>query len=167
MRNHLVAHPSFCFLVACSEVNVYPTMKYFINMDDSLMNFRKIWLRCWLTTPILMIRRMEVHQISEKEKYHTYWRLHLPILTTTIKRFFTYKYRYKQYIYHWPKCKKIQTYYSCILGTRPWKEHHPMHVMEKCTGDNVTSWNQFLFFPFFCQLSFIKSSILTYFDSTF
>ena len=108
MRNHLVAHPSFCFLVACSEVNVYPTMKYFINMDDSFMNFRNFWLRCWLTTPILMIRRMEVHQISEKEKYHTYWRLHLPILTTTIKRFFTYKYRYKQYIYHWPKCKKYK-----------------------------------------------------------
>ena len=40
-----------------------------------------------------------------------------------------------------------------------------MHVLEKYTGDNVTSLNKFSFSPFFCQLSLIKFSILTYFNS--
>ena len=31
---------------------------------------------------------MEVHQGSERDKYHTYWRLRLPMLLNTIKKGF-------------------------------------------------------------------------------
>ena len=53
------------------------------------------------------------------------------------------------------------------LGTWLYKEHHHMHVLENFTGDNVTSWIKLSFLNFFCQLSFIKLSILTDYSSTF
>ena len=31
-----------------------------------------------------------------------------------------------------------------------------MHVLEKCTGDNLTSWIQFSFYRFIFLLSFVK-----------
>ena len=40
MGNNLVTHLSFSFSVACNEVNVYLTMKYFLKIDDSFINFR-------------------------------------------------------------------------------------------------------------------------------
>ena len=33
-----------------------------------------------------MIGHVEVHQIPERDKYHTYWRLHLNMLMNTIKK---------------------------------------------------------------------------------
>ena len=42
-----------------------------------------------------------------------------------------------------------------------------MHVLEKLTGNNVISWIQFSFFHFSCQFSLIKSSILSYSNSSF
>ena len=41
MGNDLVAHPGFSFFKACTEVNVYLAMKYFLKMDDTFMNFWK------------------------------------------------------------------------------------------------------------------------------
>ena len=35
--------------------------------------------------------------------------------------------------------KLIQTFCSCILVTWLCKEHHPMHVMDKVIGNNITS----------------------------
>ena len=34
-----------------------------------------------------MRRHMEAQQILERDKHHTYWRLHLPMLLNTKKRF--------------------------------------------------------------------------------
>ena len=58
--------------------------------------------------------------------------------------------------------KRIQMYCSCSLGTWLLKEHHSMHVMEKVTGNNLTSCIQFSFFHFFCQIGLITLSIFTY-----
>ena len=33
-----------------------------------------------------MGRHVEVHQIPERYKYHTYWTLHLPMILNTIKK---------------------------------------------------------------------------------
>ena len=41
MGNVLVAHPSFCFFIACTEVNAYMEMQYLLNTDDNFMIFRK------------------------------------------------------------------------------------------------------------------------------
>ena len=38
-----------------------------------------------------MRRRVEVHQIKEREKYHKYWILHLPMILNTIKKGFSQK----------------------------------------------------------------------------
>ena len=35
----------FSFLIACTEVNVYLAMKYFLKTDDTFTNFRIFWLR--------------------------------------------------------------------------------------------------------------------------
>ena len=35
MGNHLVAHPSFCFFVTCTEVNGYLAMKYSVKTDET------------------------------------------------------------------------------------------------------------------------------------
>ena len=46
-----------------------------------------------------MGRHVEVQKMSERENYHTYWILHLPMLLSTIKkRVCTEKYKYQQYI---------------------------------------------------------------------
>ena len=39
MGNNLVAHQSFSYFIACTEVNTYMGMKYFLSTDDSFMNF--------------------------------------------------------------------------------------------------------------------------------
>ena len=136
---------------------------------STFMNFWKIKrLRCWLTTHIWMRKHVKVHQRPEIDKYHTYWRLHLPMLLIQKKRVFTEKYKYQKSICRWPNCKKfIRSCCSCSLGTWLCKEHHPMYVMEEVTSDNVTSWIPFFIFPFFLQLSLIKLSILTYSKSSF
>ena len=36
-----------------------------------------------------MIRHVESHQTPEKDKHHTYWRLHLLMLLNTIKKGFS------------------------------------------------------------------------------
>ena len=41
MGNDLVAHPSFYFFMACTEMNSYLAMKYFMKTDDKFMDFRK------------------------------------------------------------------------------------------------------------------------------
>ena len=41
MGNDLVAHPSFSFFIACTEVNAYLAMKYFFKTDDKFMYLRK------------------------------------------------------------------------------------------------------------------------------
>ena len=80
----------------------------------------------------------------------------------------TEKFRYHQYICHWPKSDKItRTYCSCSLVTWLCKQHHQIHVLEKCRRNNVTRWIQFSFFHFYCELIFIKSPILTHFNSSF
>ena len=38
---HGVPYEFLHFSVACNEVNAYLPMKYFLKMDDKLMNFRK------------------------------------------------------------------------------------------------------------------------------
>ena len=38
-----------------------------------------------------MRRHVEVHQILERDKYHTYWRLHFPMLLNTIEKGFVQK----------------------------------------------------------------------------
>ena len=53
----------FAFFIVCTEVNAYLAMKYFLNNDETFVNFGKIWLRHWLTTPILMERHMAVQKI--------------------------------------------------------------------------------------------------------
>ena len=60
--------------------------------------FYEFWknrLRRWLTTHIWMRRHAEVHKIPERDKYRTYWRLHM--LLNTKERVFTTKYKYQQY----------------------------------------------------------------------
>ena len=42
MGNDLVAHLSFSIFVACTEVNVYLAMKYFLKTDDTFVDFRKL-----------------------------------------------------------------------------------------------------------------------------
>ena len=141
MGSNLVAYPGFHFFIACTEVNEYLAMKYLLKTDDIFMKFWKKMLRRLLTTHIQMRRYVEVRKIPERDKYHTYWRLHLPMLLNTIKkRFFTEKYEYQKYICRWKNCKKIiLTCCSCSLGTWLYKGHNPMCVLEKVTGDNVTS----------------------------
>ena len=41
MGNHLVAHPSFYFFIARTEVNAYLAMKYFLEMDNNFINSRE------------------------------------------------------------------------------------------------------------------------------
>ena len=41
MGNDLVTHPSFSLFVACTEVNEYLVMKYFLKRGDTFMNFPK------------------------------------------------------------------------------------------------------------------------------
>ena len=43
-------------------------------------------IRRWFTTPILMIINVTFQKISEQEKYHTYWRLHIPMLLNMMKK---------------------------------------------------------------------------------
>ena len=63
--------------------------------------------------------------------------------------------------------RRIQTRLSCILETWLCKENHTIHILEKDTGNNVTSWIQFLCLQFFCQICSMKLSILTYLNSSF
>ena len=87
-----------------------------------------------------MIRHVEVHQIPERDTYHIYWRLRLPILLNKIKKACTEKYKYQQYIYPLKNCKNcILTCLSCILETGLCKEYQHIHVLEEATCDNVTS----------------------------
>ena len=37
-----MAHPSFSFFIACTQVNAYLAVKYFLNTDDSFMILRKM-----------------------------------------------------------------------------------------------------------------------------
>ena len=45
MDNNLLAHPSFLFFVACTEVNAYLTMKHFLKTNDEVMDLEKKWPR--------------------------------------------------------------------------------------------------------------------------
>ena len=42
-------NPSSCIFIACTEVNAYMVMKYFLKMDDSFMNFRKSLAKALIT----------------------------------------------------------------------------------------------------------------------
>ena len=88
-----------------------------------------------------MRRHVEFHQIPERYKYNTYWRLHLPMLMNKIKRrVCTEKYKYQKYICRWKNYMNlIWTCRSFSLVTWLCKDNHLMHVLEKVTGDNVTS----------------------------
>ena len=45
MGNYLVAHLSFYFFIACTEMNTYLVIKYFLKTDDNFMIFRFFCLR--------------------------------------------------------------------------------------------------------------------------
>ena len=82
---------------------------------------------------------MEFQKNSERDNYHTYSRLHLPVLLNTIKNGIAQKYINTSNTSDLGLILTIiQTYFSCILGTWLCKEHHRMHVLGKVTGNNVT-----------------------------
>ena len=62
----------FDFFIACTEVNSYLEMKYFLKTDETLMEFRENWPRCLFTTYISMYNNVAVHKKAEIEIYHTY-----------------------------------------------------------------------------------------------
>ena len=125
-------------------------------------------LRRWLKTYIWMRRHVEFQKIPEIDNYHIYWRLHLPMLLKTIKKGPAKKNINNNNTSSIVQIKKrIRTCCLCIQGKWLYKDHHPMQLLEKVIGNNVTSWIQFSFFHFFCQLSLIKLPILNYPDSIF
>ena len=75
----------FDFSKACTEINTYLVMKYFLNMYDSFMNF-------WMNLEKVLINNSYINEKTRgiplntrKIKYHTYWRLNLlMILVTTV-----------------------------------------------------------------------------------
>ena len=90
-----------------------------------------------------MKRDVAVQKILEKEKYHTHWRLYLPMPLTTIggDGFAPQISDNNNTSNIGKKCfKSIRTCYSCILLTLVSKEHHPTSVLENCRGGNITSW---------------------------
>ena len=50
-----------------------------------LLQIWENWLMHWLKAPILTRKNVAAQKIPEKEKYHTYWRLNLIMLLTTMK----------------------------------------------------------------------------------
>ena len=166
MGNHLVAHLIFDLFIACTEVNTYLDTKYFLkrvaifwiekNQDKVLINSSYINYNTYGIPS--KFRKRKISHISETAPTHGsdydekegFWQ---KILNTK-----------KQYIC---SCQKNLIYFSCILGMSLYKWNHPMHVLEKCTGNSVTRWNWFSLFPIFCQHIFIKLLILMYFNSSF
>ena len=86
-----------------------------------------------------MIRHVEAQKLLERENYHTYWRLHLPKLLNTTKKVFAQKnINTNNTSTVGQIVKGVQTFYLFSPGIWLCKEHYPMHVMEKFTGNNLT-----------------------------
>ena len=97
--------PNFYFFIACTEVNAYLSMKYFLKTDDSFMNFRKNWIRRWLINPIWIRKYMEIHQIPWKKNITHIGDWTYPCYWLKWKKGLHRKYKYQKYIFRWPKCK--------------------------------------------------------------
>ena len=52
MGNNLVAHPIFFFFIACTEVDAYTEIKYFLDTGETFMKIGEDCLRHLFTTPI-------------------------------------------------------------------------------------------------------------------
>ena len=98
MGNDLVAHLGFCFFIACTEVNAYLAMKYILKTDDKFMDFRIFLAKGLINNSYTNEKaNAEVQKMLERDNYHTYWRLHLPMLLNTILKWVcTAKYKYQQ-----------------------------------------------------------------------
>ena len=74
------------FFLACTEVNSYLALKYFLLTDEAFIKFWKNWIWHWFTTHIPMNNHVVSQQTWERDRYHTFWRLHRPMLLNMMSK---------------------------------------------------------------------------------